>query len=183
MFVKKGFSALCILVLIVIFFVMIKKLIIRFDIFLNGVEYYLTIAFGAFIVLFYLKKYRLSVCFYMVMLFIFLTFREKVEKSYSFDLYLGKWLKVIFTNQTVFINIIGNLILFTPITIVMLLGNNNYVKTFLYVFLLIVFLEVVQFVTKTGVFDIIDIFLNTIGILLGFLFYSISFQFKKISKN
>lgn len=175
---KKIISALCILIITFVFFIVVKKTLVEFNIFLKRVEYYLTIFFGLVLVFIYKRKYNISILCYIGMLFVFLLFREKVDKAYNFDFYLIKWLKMISTNRIVFINIIGNLLLFLPLTILILVREKSNLFALISTFVLVVFLETIQFITKTGVFDVVDILLNTMGILLGMLFYKLLFHRK-----
>ena len=78
------------------------------------------------------------------------------------DLYLSKWLKIVFTNKIVFFNIIGNVVIFMPLPVYI----RNLVKKDLIVLLslvIIVCFEVLQFVLQVGVLDINDIILDVIG--------------------
>jgi len=91
---------------------------------------------------------------------VFLFCRHQVEVNISFDFYLWEWLKLIRRNKIVFINIFGNLLLFAPL-VFYLRGS------VLYIIIFIVSLELGQYFTKRGVFDIVDIFLNIVGVLFG----------------
>lgn len=97
---------------------------------------------------------------YGIMIFILLFLRNS-ETGYNFDFYLISWLKHLKTNKIVLINIIGNIILFIP------LGIIN--KKIIYSILIIILIETLQLILKKGIFDIVDIVLNTIGVIIGTL--------------
>lgn len=179
---KKIIAVLCWILLIIISYLLFKGIVKRFEIFLKGTEYYLTIFFVLFIFSFYFKKYKLSIAFYILMLFIFLTFREKVEVSHNFNIYLGKWLKIIDKNETVFINVFGNIFLFIPLTFLFLVVEKKSLICLVSMFFLVLFFEFIQLITKTGVFDVVDILLNMIGIIGVICFHKLIFMIKKESK-
>lgn len=50
---------------------------------------------------------------YVILLYLVLFNREKFDESiYSDGTYIIKWIKLIFTNKIVFINLIGNILIF-----------------------------------------------------------------------
>ena len=77
--------------------------------------------------------------------------------------YFSEWLKIIFSNKTVFINIIGNFILYMPYPMCIYKNKHSFLKYFVIIFGTIIVFEILQFVTKKGVFDIVDIVLNMSG--------------------
>lgn len=84
----------------------------------------------------------------------------------DFD-YLSKWLKILFKNKIVFLNIFGNIILFIPMGIII-----NYKKTslrlkILFLLIIIILIEISQLIFNLGIFDIMDIILNLIGGIIG----------------
>lgn len=119
----------------------------------------------------YFNKKEYFVILYFLTLFIFLLFRDS-EYGYNFDFYLWKWLKNIFKNKTIFINILGNIILFIPMGIL-------YHKKILTAFFFCIMFEFIQFIFRKGIFDIVDIVLNFIGIIIGVLGVTIWNQIKK----
>ena len=78
---------------------------------------------------------------------------------------LIKYFQLLFTNKIIFINVIGNLILYIPI--VFYLNANKYYL--LIVFTSIILLELLQKILSVGVFDWKDIVLNTIGLSIGYI--------------
>jgi len=93
---------------------------------------------------------------------IFLIFRQKSNDNVNFNFYLVEWLKLIRTNEIVFINIIGNFVLFIPLIFYL---NKKF--AILKIIILILLLELLQLITKRGVFDIVDIILNLFGVFIG----------------
>ena len=73
-------------------------------------------------------------------------------------------------SQTLLINILGNIALFIPLSIILL----NYFKSLTYS-------NVIQLATGWGVFDVDDIFLNTLGGIIGLITYHL-ITHKKSSK-
>jgi glycopeptide antibiotics resistance protein len=101
-----------------------------------------------------------------------LLFYRKSAVGYNFDFYLWDWLDYIFINKIIMINIIGNIIIFIPLG----MYNKNIIRGLF----IIVLLEILQVVFKRGLFDIVDIFLNTIGYIIGSI--EVTLWKKKIKK-
>ena len=82
--------------------------------------------------------------------------------------YMKEWINIIFTNKIVFLNIIGNIFLFLPLgTFIYNLHLNIMLKT-ITIIVVITLLEALQYITKKGVFDYIDILLNLTGTIIGY---------------
>jgi len=109
----------------------------------------------------YYKNDKITLGSYIVFTLVFLFFRMKVENNINKDFYLFNWLKIIFKNRIVLINILGNILLFMPYCI--LIKSKYY---FLMIICCIVCLELIQFLTRRGVLDIVDIVLNIFGCIL-----------------
>jgi len=115
--------------------------------------------------------------------------REIDSGEYRYNLEFLKEIKRFITYRKVVgfesfvINIVGNLVAFAPFGFMLPLLSKKYRKFFYITFLsleLSFFVELAQLLFKVGIFDVDDIFLNTIGGILGFLFYRIcSFIFSK----
>lgn len=74
------------------------------------------------------------------------------------------------------INLLGNVIAFMPFGALIRWVLNRRVRWYeavLYTFLLSLAVELIQLVTRAGVFDVDDIILNTLGGLFGFVVYYI----------
>lgn len=107
---------------------------------------------------------------YCLLLAITLYIRKQFNENKVEDpKYLFKWIEIIFTNKIVFINIIGNVILFIPLGVFIRFVNIKIYYSLLIVTIVIVNLELIQYIYKTGVFDIVDIILNVIGVIIGLL--------------
>ncbi len=78
-----------------------------------------------------------------------------------------------FLNNIAILNVIGNVLIFIPLgTFIMLYRKEKKaLKTVLNIFVSSVLVEVIQFIFALGVTDIDDVMLNTLGGLLGVLFY------------
>lgn len=103
----------------------------------------------------------LAIASYFVMLFAILFLRER-EIGYNLTIYLSRWIPKLFTNRIIFINVFGNIILFIPLSWVF---KNNKIMPFV----IILGVELLQLLLKLGIADIVDIILNSIGVLLGYL--------------
>lgn len=117
------------------------------------------------------KKHMWSlIIIYSLLLLLTLFFREEYQE-YQFveDFYLQKWLQFLLKNKIVFVNIIGNMILFIPLGFILVNYFKNKILSGLLGIALIIILEWLQFLTKRGVLDIVDIFLNSLGLILGVL--------------
>ena len=77
-------------------------------------------------------------------------------------------------------NLAGNIILFVPFGILLPLAFKTNGKTILFGFLASCFIEAMQFAFAMGAADVDDIILNTLGAVIGYLFYIIA---KHIFKN
>lgn len=107
---------------------------------------------------------------YIVLLFLTLFCREKYNDfQYMEKFYLCEWLQNIFKNKTIFVNILGNTILFIPLGFILVSFFKRKSLSILLGIAIIVMLEWLQFITKRGVLDIVDIFLNSFGLILGVL--------------
>lgn len=83
------------------------------------------------------------------------------ECGFNFDFYLWDWLPYLFSNKTIMVNVVGNILILIPFGI--------YVRKIILGLCFIILVEVVQVLFGLGMFDIVDIFLNTIGFMIGSL--------------
>lgn len=88
-------------------------------------------------------------------------------------------------NITLLVNILGNIALFIPLSIILLnyykcLNNVNVVFIG---FLMSFSFELIQFSTSLGIFDVDDILLNTIGSFIGLIIYRFFKQDAKLSST
>ena len=105
----------------------------------------------------------LTVCFicYMVLLVYFLFFSEEYGRTASYTSYRINLLPVMYREQRKGV-----------------VYSGHYFRSFLFVtcmgFMVSLLVETVQLITKVGCFDVDDLFLNTAGVMLGYLCYYIS---------
>lgn len=123
---------------------------------------------------------------YIVLLSYFLFFSEHYGRnhsmsSYRYNLVLLKEIRrfIEYREQIgfvdFFVNIIGNVLAFAPFGFLLPLMDKKYRKAIIVILLSMLFslcVEVVQLLLKVGIFDVDDILLNTIGGMLGYLFYA-----------
>ena len=74
----------------------------------------------------------------------------------------------------IIINIFENLLIFMPLEyfLIKLFRINKFLLNFVVVFLILLLIEIFQFIFKVGVLDIDDLFLCTLGSLLFYIFYN-----------
>ena len=74
-----------------------------------------------------------------------------------------------------FSNLFGNILIFMPFGffISMASSSRGFFKTLFYSLLLSLGVEVMQLITRVGSFDVDDIFLNTLGGVLGYIIFVI----------
>ncbi len=142
----------------------------------------------------------LAVCFicYMILLVYFLFFSEEYGRtepysSYQYNLHLFHELKRYFSYRNrigdmyFLINVVGNVVAFMPFGFLVpvlyreqrkdVVYQGHFFRSFLFVsmlgLLMSLAVETVQLVTKVGCFDVDDLFLNTVGVMLGYMIYFI----------
>lgn len=104
---------------------------------------------------------------YSIILFLTLFVRKKYDTfQYNFEFYLLEWFKKMFVDKVIFVNLMGNLVLFMPLGFILSKINKNKLCNILIGMGIVIVLELCQFISKRGVFDIIDILLNGIGLIL-----------------
>lgn len=140
----------------------------------------------------------LTVCFicYMILLVYFLFFseeygRDEIYSTYQYNFKLFRELDryIEYREQIGFIyfliNVVGNVVAFMPFGFLVpvmyreqrreVVYRGHYFRSFLFVTMLgfsfSLGVETVQLVTKVGCFDVDDLFLNTVGVILGYIIY------------
>ena len=73
-------------------------------------------------------------------------------------------------------NILGNVLIFMPFGFLLRNQRLSVWMGFIYGLGLIIFIEGFQLVTRLGVFDVDDILLNGLGVLLGMMVYDLFFR-------
>ncbi|MCX8526117.1 VanZ family protein [Chryseobacterium formosus] len=76
-------------------------------------------------------------------------------------------------NEDFLVNIIGNIFVFSPFGWLGLCLKkfNKFIPTSFYFLLIITSVETLQYITGRGIADIDDIFLNTLGMIIGFFLF------------
>lgn len=124
---------------------------------------------------------------YIISLSYFLFFSERygrdfIAQDYRYNLELFKEIKRFIKYREVVgfesfaVNILGNILAFTPFGFFLPLLNKKYRRFFYATFLSIMFtlvIELVQMLLKVGIFDVDDILLNTIGGVIGYILFTV----------
>jgi glycopeptide antibiotics resistance protein len=124
---------------------------------------------------------------YIILLCYFLFFsehygRENVLKEYRYNLEFFKEIRrfIIYRRQLGFesflVNILGNVLAFTPFGFLLPLMDRKYRNFFITTFLCILFslcVELLQLFLKVGIFDVDDIMMNTAGGIIGYISFAI----------
>ena len=134
------------------------------------------------------KVMRIIWWIYIVLLFLvvvikfrgsFSELRERMnyysmENSINYNLVpfksIGSQIKHI-SESLALINLLGNIVPFVPFGFLLPIAYkriNSFVKVFSVGLLSVILIEVFQFITKLGSFDVDDIMLNSIGIIIGY---------------
>ncbi len=143
----------------------------------------------------------LTLCFiiYMIALVYYLFFSEKYgrhitndEFRYNLELFkeINRYLnhRNVIGEELFLVNVVGNVVAFIPFGFLVPVTyreqrkdvqyHGGFFRSFLFVSLMggmfSLAIEATQLVTKTGSFDVDDIFLNTLGVMLGYIGYYIS---------
>lgn len=129
---------------------------------------------------------RVLFALYIAGLVYFLFFAEMldrtgIERSYRYNLIPFREIRrfIVYADllgpMAVISNLFGNIVIFMPFGFLVPMGRKkrNFWFTSLLSFALSLAVECIQLVTRTGCFDVDDIFLNTIGGMLGYLVYAL----------
>lgn len=140
-------------------------------------------------------KYIFKIIFllYIVILTYFLFFSERYGRlstntEYRYNLVLFKELKR-FINyreeigfESFIINIFGNVCAFVPFGFMLAIiseNNRKLISVTLITFIFSLTVELLQLISKVGIFDVDDLFLNTIGGILGYLIFKVVNSIRK----
>ena len=147
------------------------ELIIQLNVFLNCTYYLLILMYFLLGIIIYLKKHKYLFIIYLGWLIILL-FSRISKSGINFNFYLPNWLKYIHKNKIIMLNVYGNILLFIPM--------GYFLKDKIsYGTIIIIFLELMQYITSRGLFDIVDIVLNHIGLYIGWMGVKIWEKIKK----
>lgn len=106
----------------------------------------------------YVDNVKWQFIVYLLSLLTILFYRIS-DSGFNFKFYLFDWLPYIFRNKTIMVNIVGNILIFIPMGL--------YVKNIFKGFIFIIIVELLQVWLKIGMFDVVDIFLNMFGFIIG----------------
>lgn len=137
-----------------------------------------------------IKAGQIILYIYIVLLAYFLFFSEyygrgQCPEEYRYNLVLFteikrfiKYRKILGTEAFV-VNIIGNVLAFAPLGFLLPMLNKKYRKFIIMLLISCLFslsIELIQLSFKVGSFDVDDIFLNTIGGVIGYLAFSLIYK-------
>ena len=145
---RKYLNIIILLIIGIIYTFTLKYIFDIIDVYDDWVLYILIIIYLLFSISVYFKKILYCKILYYI-------------SGYNFNFYLIDWMKYFFNNKIILINTLGNILLFIP------MGLFN--KKIVYSFFVIILIEFFQLLLKKGIFDIVDIVLNLIGVIFGFL--------------
>lgn len=125
--------------------------------------------------------------FYLILLSYFLFFSEhygrgSISEEYRYNLELFKEIKrfikyrEILGIENFIVNILGNVLAFTPFGFFLPCLKKKYRRFILVAFLSILFslmIESLQLYSKVGIFDVDDILMNSIGGMLGYMAFKV----------
>ncbi len=112
--------------------------------------------------------------------------RGYVVESYRYNLEFFKEIKrfILYREllgyETFIVNILGNILAFAPFGFLLPFIHKRYRGFFKIIFLSLLFsltVESLQLYLKVGIFDVDDLFLNTLGGLLGYIAFVICYTF------
>ena len=107
---------------------------------------------------------------YVIWLYLILFNRQSFSQNiYTNGAYIKNWFGLVFKNKIVFINLIGNLFLLIPFGIFLKHFNIKIIYAMIITILTFFLIESLQYITKKGIFDLIDVVLNIIGALIGYM--------------
>ena len=134
---------------------------------------------------------------YMAIMVYFLFFSEEFHRTdgtlYQYNLNLfqeierGFWCLEHGNFQYFFINVVMNVAAFMPFGFILPIispKNKKLISIFLLSLETTLVIEILQMVFQVGIFDVDDIFMNTLGGTLGYLLYAMCYQlFRKQGKR
>ena len=125
-----------------------------------------------------IKRFSLSIIFiyYIILLFNMVIF-ARYNNINSYNLIPFKSMLEILNNNNLYsivINIFGNLLIFMPLEyfIIELFKVNKFILNFSISFIIILIIEIMQYIFKIGVLDIDDLILCTLGMILFYIIYN-----------
>ncbi len=130
-----------------------------------------------------IKLSQIIVFVYYCIFMFNMTIFARYNFSYGYNLVPFKSISNLFSNGSIYniiINFFGNLVIFMPLEyfVIELLNKRKFVHNLIISSLIIVLIEIIQYVFKIGVFDIDDIILSLFGMMMFYFIYT-----KTIIKN
>lgn len=149
------------IILGVLLFFILKDIFNTLEIYYSFTIYIVMCLYIILGIMILLNKKNGYILTYLGIIWSFLFLRTS-EVDYNFDFYLFDWIKIMFENKYIFVNIVGNIIIFLPLGIM-------FKKQLLYALSITIIFECLQYVFNKGIFDIVDIILNLFGVFIGYL--------------
>lgn len=126
---------------------------------------------------------------YLIVLVYFLFFSERYGRTigsgeYHYNLQLFKEIKRFYRYrqtlgvESVVVNLFGNVFAFSPFGFFLPCINQSYqnlLRVILLGFEFSLTIELLQLITRAGIFDVDDLFMNTLGAAIGYIIYLIIF--------
>ena len=145
------------------------------------------------------KVYKKNIDIYIILYYLILTsitmYVNRIDLKFSFNninrlhseylIPFNTITRILFSDVELdmkIYNIVGNLLLFVPLSLLLILKDkkyNNYLKQMKIIFPTILIIEITQLFTRVGTFDVDDIILNNLGVII--FLYLIN-KFKLIDK-
>jgi glycopeptide antibiotics resistance protein/DNA-binding XRE family transcriptional regulator len=130
-----------------------------------------------------IKLSQIIVFVYYCIFMFNMTIFARYNSSYGYNLVPFKSISNLFINGSIYniiINFFGNLVIFMPLEyfVIELLNKRKFVLNLIISSLIIILIEIIQYLFKIGVFDIDDIILSLFGMMMFYFIYT-----KTIIKN
>lgn len=130
------------------------------------------------------NKEKVILILYILLMTYLLFFRRESYRSMGYSMYnleLFSTIKMYITygaiNPYVFVvNIVGNIVMLVPLGLILPNIFDKCKKLLIMICLGIIIplsIEIIQYVSQKGIFDVDDILLNFIGIIIGYIIYII----------
>ena len=130
-------------------------------------------------------SYIMIFVIYLIMLFNMTIFSRAIYETrfniIPFKTILGYW--AFPTPYNIAVNVVGNIVIMMPVQflLIKIFNLKNFKKCFAIDVALVILIEILQFISNTGVFDIDDIILNLIG--MSIMYALVNGKHKLISKH
>jgi glycopeptide antibiotics resistance protein len=114
-----------------------------------------------------------------------------IPEGRHYNLELFKEIKRFWNNRqtlgyySLITNVVGNVLIFVPFGFFLPMASKrkSFLTTVFLGFGLSLLVEIFQLVTAVGSFDVDDLFLNTVGVVVGFVIYEIGYLIKHHNKR